>query len=304
LVTGCASGLGLALVRALVASRSFRVVATARDSSLPRMATAGLEDGLGLRLLPLDVTQAPEREQAISAIERQWGGVDILINNAGISFRAAMEEMSVEEEGLQMATNYLGPLSLCRLVLPHMRAQRWGRILNVSSVSGMMAMPTMGSYSASKWALEGASEALWYELRPWGIGVTLVQPGFLHSDGFQKVRLPEHAVTDTQGEAAYRRYYESMSPFIARLMARSRSTPELVAARMLALLHRRRPRLRSAVTFDARCFYLLRRLLPRRLYHEVLYRSLPGVRHWIPEMERTAGLPKETGGSASAEAEN
>ena len=87
-----------------------------------------------------------------------------------------------------MDVNFRSPMELTRLVLPGMRAKRAGRIITVSSVGGMMAMPTMAAYSASKFALEGAHEALWYEVRPWGIRVSLVQPGFVHSDGFQKVR--------------------------------------------------------------------------------------------------------------------
>jgi len=95
--------------------------------------------------------------------------------------------MTVADEQLQMQTNYFGPLALIRDLLPSMREKGRGKIINVSSVSGMIAMPTMASYSASKHALKGASEALWYEMKPYGINVSLIQPGFIKSNSFHNV---------------------------------------------------------------------------------------------------------------------
>lgn len=294
-VTGCSAGIGLALARRLAeaaARGACRAVLTARRSSFGEFVHAGLERREGTMLLPLEVTSDAERREAFAAVDARWGGVDVLINNAGVSYRAALEEMSEADEALQQEVNYRAPLALIRLALPHMRAQRWGRILNVSSVSGMMAMPTMGSYSASKWALEGASEALWYEARPWGVRVTLIQPGFVRSDSFTHVLQPHGGAAAAGDYAAYSRH---MAPFVARLMTRARATPDDVAARILACAGRPRPPLRLAVTADARLFYLMRRLLPRALYHAVLYRSLPGVKEWVPL------LP---GGGRDAEAES
>ncbi len=282
LVTGCSSGIGLALARRLAAAATrgeCRALLSARAASLHRLAEAGVRGSESVIVLPLDVSSDAERRSAVRHALERWGGVDVLINNAGISYRAALEDMSAEDERLQQEVNHLGPLALCRLVLPHMRAQRWGRILNVSSVSGMMAMPTMGSYSASKWALEGASESLWYEARPWGVRVTLIQPGFIRSDSFTHVLTP--AGLDLE-QSDYAAYYRHMNPFIARLMQRASATPDEVAARILHCVARRKPPLRWAVTRDARLFYLLRRILPRRLYHGLLYRMLPGVSGWVP----------------------
>jgi NAD(P)-dependent dehydrogenase (short-subunit alcohol dehydrogenase family) len=241
----------------------------------------------------LDVTNAAEQEAAVGAAASMWGGVDVLVNNAGVSYRAALEEMTEADERLQQAVNYLGPMALTRLVLPGMRAHRWGRIVNVSSVSGMMAMPTMGSYSASKWALEGASEALWYEMRPWGVRVTLVQPGFIRSDSFEHVLRPgaAHGEDLPADRSAYAAYYRHMAPFIARLMRRATAKPDDVARKIISCALRRKPPLRQAVTFDARFFYLMRRLLPRALYHAALYRALPGVSEWAPEPPASASKP-------------
>ena len=144
----------------------------------------------------------------------------------------------------------------------------------------MMAMPTMGAYSASKFALEGASEALWYELRPWNIQVVLVQPGFVHSESFHRVRWSAGAETSATGRDGYTVYYETMGAFIGRLMNSSLASPESIARKIMRSMEKRRPKLRVPATPDAYFFYLLRRLLPRRWYHWILYRNLPDISRW------------------------
>jgi NAD(P)-dependent dehydrogenase (short-subunit alcohol dehydrogenase family) len=281
-VTGASTGLGLAIARRLIASdRDDVMILTARETSLPRFAEAGIAASDRVVLRALDVTDASQRHAVIDEANDRWGGVDVLVNNAGVMYRAVLEHLEDEERLAQMDVNCLAPLDLCRLVLPRMRARRTGRIINVSSVSGMMAMPTMAGYSASKFALEGATEALYYEVRPWNIKVTLVQPGFIHSDAYQAV-VYTHASSDARDDlhAAYHAHYEHMSPFIARLMRWSRATPEKVARTVVRTMNRRRPPLRVAGTLDALLFAALRRLVPRRLYHALLYRALPEVRRW------------------------
>jgi short-subunit dehydrogenase len=283
LVTGCASGIGLALVHRLRDWRGAHLIVTARATSLDRVRRAGIEETERLWLRALDVTLNSERRGVVSEIDEKLGGVDILINNAGLTFRSTHEHLHIDEIDEQLAVNFSGPMDLARLVLPSMRAKRSGHIVNVSSVGGMMAMPTMGLYSASKFALEGASEALWYEMRPWNVHVTLVQPGFIRSDSFRNVRLSREAeaVRDV-GDDPYHAVYESMIPFIETLMNRAIAKPDTVARRILRTLERPHPPLRVSATIDARVFYMLRRLLPRRLYHAVLYRCLPRVNSWGP----------------------
>lgn len=287
LVTGASAGIGLALAHILIA-RDYRVVLTARQSSLPALE-ALFSAGDRLLLLPLDVTQPDSREAALEAVEALWGGVDILINNAGISYRSVVEHMSREDELLQLRTNYLGPMDLIRRVLPRMRKNRWGRVINVSSVSGMMAMPTMGSYSASKFALEGASEALWYELRPWNVHVTLVQAGFIRSDSYKNVYWSQAAKRSAENpQDDYYIYYKHMGGFVERLMRRALATPESTAKHIVECLDNHNPPLRLPATLDAHFFSALRRLLPRRLYHFILYRNLPGILEWEDIVEELA----------------
>lgn len=295
LITGASTGIGLEIARALSRTR-YRVILTARQSSLPRFDSHAIVESPHVRIRPLDVTQAEQREEIIAEAERDWGGIDMLINNAGLSYRAVVEHVEERERLEQMNVNFRSPMELIRLVLPGMRSKRSGRIITVSSVGGMMAMPTMAAYSASKFALEGAHEALWYEVRPWGIRVSLVQPGFVDSDGFQKVRYtPKSGLSEHELAEPYHEHYSNMAPFIANLMRASPATPESVAKIVLRTMHRKRPPLRVPATFDARAFALLRRILPRSTYHWLLYQMLPRIDTWGPSPKRLSALPAPQG---------
>ncbi len=278
-VTGSSSGIGLALVRKLAAQAgAYRVVASARSAH--KLGEVGLRESEHLRFQTMELTSPDSREAAIQAVEQHWGGVDILINNAGISYRSVVEHLSEEDVKLQFRTNLFGPLHLARLCLPHMRQQRSGRIINVSSVGGMMAMPTMGLYSSSKFALEGISEALYYEMKPWGVHVSLVQPGFVRSKSFKNVYISSAAKDAVEGSKTYANYYWHMGHFISHYMNNARATPEHIADTILRTLQRRNPPLRIPASLDARFFTLMSRLMPRALYHRILYKKLPGIQTW------------------------
>lgn len=281
LVTGASSGLGLALARRLLDRAEYRLILTARERSLPRFEDAGIRSGERVWLRPLEVTDRAQRVAVVDEAEARWGGVDVLVNNAGVAYRSVVEHVNEEERLRQMDINFLAPMHLMRLVLPGMRAKRHGRILNVSSVGGMMAMPTMAIYAASKFALEGATEALWYEVRPWGIHVTLIEPGFIRSPSFQNTRytVDSQASHDSVLDP-YHEHYEAMEPFIKKWMTSARATPDKVARRIVRAMRARKPPLRIQTTFDARLFSMLRRVMPQRLYHAFLRRNLPQVKTW------------------------
>lgn len=278
LVTGCSSGIGYELAR-LLPLEGYRVVATTRKSSFAAMARSPLSRDPMIELAELDLQDYEQGSARVAAIIEAHGHIDLLVNNAGISYRSVVEDMSPEDELQQMTVNYLGPMHLIRECLPHMRRSNRGRIVNISSVGGMMAMPTMASYSASKFALEGATEALWYELKPWNIHVTLLQPGFINSNAFNKV-LSSARLRQGQSPLDYAIHYESMSHFIAKLMTRAHSSSASVARSVIKTIRRQNPPLRVAATPDALFFHYLRRLLPRFLYHKLLHRSLPGINQW------------------------
>lgn len=288
LVTGASAGIGLAIARLLYSQTQYRVIVTARASSLHRLKEQFAEDER-FWIRPLDVTQAEQRQALMQEITETWQGVNILVNNAGISYRAVLEHMTDKDEMLQMATNYLGPVALIRDVLPFMREQGRGKIINVSSVSGMLAMPTMASYSASKYALEGMSEALWYEVKPLGINVSLIQPGFIRSNSFRNVYLTEKS-RETSG--VYADYYANMAPFIERLMRLSLIDPRSIAKLVLKVIRTENPPLWIPATLDAMVFYYLRRWIPRRILLPFLFLALPNSRRWSQKFSNRRGLKR------------
>lgn len=188
--------------------------------------------------------------------------------------------MTDEDEKLQMAANYFGPTAMIRRAMPFMREQGRGKIINVSSVSGMLAMPTMSSYSASKYALEGMSEALWYEAKPLGINVCLIQPGFVRSNSFRNVYYTKKSHPDMGYSGTYGDYYSNMSPFIEKLMKLSFTNAYSVARLIMKVIRTENPPLWVPATVDAVIFYYLRRLIPRRLFQPVLFLALPRSRKW------------------------
>lgn len=282
LVTGCSRGIGFALAKLLYNCQEYRVIATVREKSLDE-AKKNFPPTERFQILPLDVTKEQDRNRLYKDIEKMWGGVDVLVNNAGISYRSVVEHMTEEDEKVQLSTNYLGPMGLIRLCLPHMRNTGRGKIINVSSVSGMLAMPTMASYTASKFALEGASEALWYEMRPFGVRIVLVQPGFIHSESFKNVYHTKFSEPVLNWSGPYSDFYQNMAPFIAKMMSWSMTTPEKVAQQILKVIKTESPPLWIPATIDATVFYYIRRLLPRRLLLPFLYWCLPNARHWAKD---------------------
>lgn len=281
LITGASTGLGLALVKQLNQTGYYHVIATARQSSLDRFKEAGVIESTHLWIRPLDVLVKAERDAVISEANEKLGGVDVLVNNAGYCLRSVVEQVNETERLRQIDTNFRAPMALIRGVLPQMRKKRSGHIINLSSVGGMMAMPTMAIYSASKFALEGATEALWYEVRPWKIKVCLIQPGFINSDSFKNVKLTresQKSIRDKNNPYYY--HYNSMAPFIEKMMKLSPSTTEKIAKRIQKVIESENPPLRVPITVDAYFFGLIRKILPRTVYHAVMYYSLPRVFKW------------------------
>ena len=285
LITGCSSGLGRALAERLIRSKAYRVVVTARDRSFDVLKTIFFESQ-NVLIRKLDVTNDEDIFEVVNEVCCLWGGINVLVNNAGICFRSVVEHMDIHSEMLQLRTNYLGPMSLVRAVLPIMREQGGGRILNVSSVSGMVSMPTMASYSASKHALEGASEALWYESRPYGIKVSLIEPGFIHSDSFRHVIYSKKAELSASMKGPHSEYYASMSPMVETLMRWTFATPESIARKIERLMLMDSPPLRLRVTMDAQLFSFARKFLPSRIFHKVMFLLLPGASQWGMRLPR------------------
>ncbi len=279
IITGCSSGLGLETAKHLQLTDKYRLVITAREKSLGRLTENFLESE-NLMIRPLDLLEDKKFPQLINEVCENWGRIDYLINNAGVCYRSVVEHMDEQSEYIQLKTNYLGPMNLIRSVLPIMREQKSGHIINISSVSGMLSMPTMASYSASKFALEGASEALWYEARPYGIFVTLVEPGFIRSKSYEHVLFSKKANLSVRVSGPHSEYYNSFTPFIERLMKLSLNNPTSISKKIEKVMNHKYPPLRVRVTLDAHLFYYLQKFLPQNLFRHLMFYLLPGSSRW------------------------
>lgn len=281
LITGASSGLGLELSKQLITLDHYNLFLTSRPTSLTRFKENNIVESDFIHLCPLDVTNGDMRVALITLIDQNYGGVDILVNNAGFTFRSVVEHVTEEDRLMQMHTNFRAPMELIRLSLPKMREKRVGKIINISSVGGQMAMPTMAVYSASKHALEGASESLWYEIKPWNIKVTLVHPGFINSKGFELVRKTSKSMRGVnEAGGPYYAHYLNMEGFVERIMRRTPSTSKSVAKKIIKVIKAKNPPLRISATLDAVVFKLMKRIMPQRLYHYILYKTLPGIKTW------------------------
>ena len=179
LITGCSTGLGRALAERVLA-QGLRAIVTARDTS----KVADIVDGAADRAmsLALDVTNAEQVATVVAKANERFGRIDVLVNNAGYGYQSTIEEGEEAEIRAQFETNVFGLFAITQAVLPIMRAQRGGNIINVTSVAGLIGFPGSGYYAASKHAIEGWSDALRAEVEPLGVGVTCVEPGPFRTD--------------------------------------------------------------------------------------------------------------------------
>ena len=199
-ITGCSTGLGRALAQAVL-EHGHRAVVTARDpAQIQDIVAQYPKTSLAVQL---DVADYSQIDRAISAAENAFGRIDVLVNNAGYGYLAAVEEGEEQEIRAMFETNFFGLAALIRRVLPGMRAQAHGHIINISSVGGLLGNPSAGYYNATKFAVEGLSEALAKEVEPLGIHVTVVEPGPFRTDwagrSLKQVRNPIDAYAKTSG---------------------------------------------------------------------------------------------------------
>jgi NAD(P)-dependent dehydrogenase (short-subunit alcohol dehydrogenase family) len=178
-VTGASSGIGAGVAKAALEA-GHRVVATGRNLEKVRAAVGGESERLAL--VQLDVTSEEQAKKAIDAAVEKFGRIDVLVNNAGYSLLGNLESLSTEQIERQFETNFYGVLYVMRAALPVMRRQRSGRIFNVSSMAGVIGYATASAYAATKFAVEGLSLSVAQEVQPFGIKVTVVEPGFIRTD--------------------------------------------------------------------------------------------------------------------------
>jgi NAD(P)-dependent dehydrogenase (short-subunit alcohol dehydrogenase family) len=270
LVTGCSSGIGRATAERL-ARRGWTVYASARQrESIKDLADAGC------KLLTLDVADEASRRAAIAEVEGAEGAVGALVNNAGFGLEGPVEEVPLDEWRRQFETNVFGMVHLIQLALPGMRRQRWGRIANVSSVGGRLTFPGGGPYHASKHAVEAMSDALRYEVKPFGVRVSIIEPGIIKTKFGDTVVA---TVTEHGGDGPYAEFSAGVAARTAGAyegpMAMLSSPPERVARVIERALRRRFPRPRYRVTAGARMILVTRAMTTDRGWDRVVRTAYP-----------------------------
>ena len=269
LITGCSSGIGQAAAT-LLAEWGWHVFATARRPET-------LNDLVSDRVTPLrlDVTDETSMAASVEQALAQAGRIDALVNNAGYSEVGPLEEATAEEIRRQFETNTFGPLRMAQLVLPVMRAQSSGRIVNVSTVGGRIAIPFIGLYNGSKFALEAMSDALRMETRSFGVHIIIVEPGGVHTS-FNAVATQRSQRFATDTNSPYHGYFEPLNRFITQTEAFN-SPPERVAQVIHHTLTTKRPRARYAATPDARIMLAIMPRLSDRM-RDMIWGRLVGLR--------------------------
>jgi NADP-dependent 3-hydroxy acid dehydrogenase YdfG len=268
LITGCSTGIGRATAEHLV-QLGHTVYATARR-------TESIEDlrERGCRTLALDVTDEESMRAAVAAVEEAEGAVGALVNNAGYSQSGAVESVSLDSVRAQFETNVFGLLRMCQLVLPGMRRRGSGRIVNVSSMGGRLTFPGGGVYHATKHAVEAVSDAMRFEVRGFGVHVSIIEPGLI------KTRFAETAVEKiAEDDGPYAAFNSAVAASTAGAyegpFGRLGGGPDTVAKAIERAITARRPRTRYPVTLSARVFLAQHALLPDRAWDAVVSTSFP-----------------------------
>jgi NAD(P)-dependent dehydrogenase (short-subunit alcohol dehydrogenase family) len=275
LITGCSSGIGRATALRL-AGAGWKVYATAR-----RPETLSELEAAGCRTLALDVTDEQSMQAVVAEIERTEGAVGVLINNAGYSQSGAIETVPLDAVRRQFETNVFGLVRLTQLALPEMRAQRWGKIVNVGSMGGRLSFPGGGHYHATKHALEAISDALRFELRGFGIDVILLEPGLITTE-FGEAATASMADVELTGEDPYAKFNTTVGAVTKGAydgpMKLFGGGPDRVAKVIERALKRRHPPARITITPSAKVTIAMRRVMPDRLWDAAMRSQFPQPR--------------------------
>jgi NAD(P)-dependent dehydrogenase (short-subunit alcohol dehydrogenase family) len=270
LITGCSSGIGRAAAISL------------HDAGLTVYATARRVDSMaeladrGIHTLALDVTDEASMTDAVAAVETAAGPVAVLVNNAGYGLYGPVEQVPMDEIRRQFETNFFGLVRLTQLVLPGMRGRGSGRILNVSSMGGRITLPGGAFYHASKYAVEGLSDALRMEVAQFGIDVVLIEPGPVKTPWID-VAASSLSTADTGNGDPYAVYKAAVGASFGRtqagLVGRFGSTPEDIAKVITHAVTARRPRARYLINPVAKSIVTMNRVLPARAYDSMVRRQ-------------------------------
>lgn len=279
LITGCSTGIGRATAERFV-QNGWTTYATAR-----RPETLAELERLGCHALALDVLDEDSMTAAVAEVERNEGAVGVLVNNAGYSLTAPIEAASMEDIHRQFETNVFGLVRMAQLVLPGMRAQGWGRIVNLSSVGGKVTFPGMGFYHGTKYAVEAISDALRFEVRPFGVKVVIVEPGLIKT-AFGDTATGHSAVA-VDPSSPYAEFNAKVAEQVTGAyegpMAVFATGPETVAKVIERAVSSDRPRARYVVTAGAKATKMTHALLPDAGWDLVMRAQFPQPKATTPK---------------------
>jgi NADP-dependent 3-hydroxy acid dehydrogenase YdfG len=283
LITGCSSGIGEATARRL-AGHGWTVYASARrPESIEPLADAGC------KLLQLDVCDEQSMRAAVQTVEREHGAVGVLVNNAGYSQGGPIEQVPLEAVRRQFETNVFGLIALTQMVLPGMRAQHWGKVVNIGSMGGRLTLPGGGLYHATKHSLEAISDALRFEVRGFGVDVVLVEPGLITTE-FGKTAVATVNEADASGHEGdraghldpYKQFNKKLAAMTAGVyegpMRHLGGGPDVVAKAIEKAISSRKAPARMLLTPSAHLSVLQRKLLPDKVWDAVLRTQMPEPR--------------------------
>lgn len=263
LVTGCSSGIGLATCHVL-SRNNFMTYGTVRNlSKAKKIQDLINRENLSLKILRLDVNDNQSIKLAVKKILTDTGRIDVLINNAGYGMFGPVEEITTQDVKNQFETNFFGTIRLIKAIVPMMRKQGNGTIVNISSMVGRFGVPLNSAYVSSKFAVEGLSESISFELEEFGIRVIVIEPGVVKSDFFHNVK-----VKGTNLESPYHKLMERRVNFLDRAMKNSLTSSYDVADTILDALNSKDPKFRYVIGNDATNSLRMRNSLSDRKFME------------------------------------
>lgn len=266
LITGASSGIGKSIAERLLKDDFILYVAARRTEKMRDLETQGAY------VLELDITSENNIVEVVGRIEQEHGGVDILINNAGYAVYGAVEDIPMSEARRQFEVNLFGLASLTKKVLPYMRAKREGLIINMSSIAGKIYTPLGAWYHATKFALEGWSDCLRVELKPFDVNVVIIEPGAILTEFADVMYEP---MLEYSGEGPYQEMAHQMARSVKDTYKKGMSSPPSVIAEVVAkAIYTKKPKYRYAAGKFASTFLWIRKWLGDRLYDKALQKQL------------------------------
>jgi len=261
LITGASSGFGEACARHL-SQKGYRVYGTSRNAAVETKLDPSPANGPFLRMIPMDVRETTSVNKGVTYIIDREGSIDVVVNNAGVAVAGPVEEISVDDVKSQFETNFFGAVRVCQAVIPTMRAQHSGYIVNISSIGGVMGIPFQSAYSASKFALEGFSEAFRIEVKPFGVHVVLIEPGdFKTSSTKNRIKLAMSGKNSAYAE----QYHTALT--LMENEEKNGQPPEKLAQLLEKIITHPSPKVRYTIgKLEQRFSTIYKRLVPSAMY--------------------------------------